>query len=111
MQQFKVGDWVLLLEKRIHQIKAISKDGSKLFLDTQESPQSDNWWKISQCGLWQPKKDEWCWFWDTITPHRPTLRQFGKYEEDYFTDTEHNPFTSCAPFIGELPSFLKAIHD
>ena len=110
MNEFKVGDWVTLLDKWVHKVEAVSKNGRVLFLNTREIPRADNWWGIDQCTPWEPKEGEWCWFWDTITPHRPTLRQFGKYEEDYFTDTEHNPFTSCEPFFGELPSFLRSTH-
>ena len=118
MKQFKEGDWVLLLEKRIHQIKAISKDDSKLFLDTQESPQSDNWWKISQCGLWQPKQGEWCWFYDTTSSAVPILAQFDYMSDHIYITTEIQipfsgeefsayGFNSCIPFIGQLPKILK----
>ena len=61
---------------------------------------------------WTPVKGEWCWFWDKCTPHRPTLRQYDIFPEEYgeenmFHDSEQNPFDFCEPFLNSRPSHLK----
>ena len=109
MNEFKVGDWVTTKAGYTKQISGLTRDACDTLSIGNTSVGINVVFK-NEIELWQPKEGEWCWFWDTITPHRPTLRQFGKYEEDYFTDTEHNPFTSCEPFFGELPSFLRSTH-
>lgn len=67
---------------------------------------------LNELELWQPKPNEWCWFWDKCTPHRPTLRQYdifpeGYGEENMFHDSEQNPFDFCEPFLNSRPSHLK----
>ena len=89
-------------------------------MDTKESPQSDNWWNITQCKLWQPEEGEWCWFWNNEKDL--TLQKFWKKQQDYFIvvfcekhktdglisyDVTENHFKNCEPFIGQLPTFLK----
>ena len=67
---------------------------------------------LNELELCQPKPNEWCWFWDKCTPHRPTLRQYDIFPEEYgeenmFHDSEQNPFDFCEPFLNSLPSYLK----
>lgn len=112
MQQLKVDYRVTLLDKGIYQIKAISKNSTKLFLDTKESPQSDNWWNIAQCKFWRPKEGEWCWFWNEYSKYTLTLGKLARYSEEeklYFSynGVVYMSYKHCEPFIGELPSFLK----
>lgn len=79
-----------------------------MLLDTKESPQSDNWWNIAQCKLWQPKEKEWvvC----IVSSIKNMFIVFQYEEEDSYNDIKDmNPddIVTIQPFIGELPSFLK----
>ena len=56
---FKLGDWVILLNRKTQRVLQVSKDKTRVFLDTNETPNSDNWWRVDQCELWQPKEGEW----------------------------------------------------
>ena len=108
MKAFKVGDWVTLLDKWVHKVEAVSKNGRVLFLNTREIPQADNWWGIDQCTPWQPEIGDWCWFWNTQA-QAPVLGKFLKYDGrlmPFFT-MANDCFIFCEPFIGELPSHLK----
>ena len=96
MKEFKVGDWVTLLDKWVHKVEAVSKNGRVLFLNTREIPQADNWWGIDQCTPWQPKEGEW------VIPNTKTTESFN-----VFRYTENYKGFKLQPFIGELPSFLK----
>ena len=112
MKEFKVGDWVTLLDKWVHKVEAVSKNGRVLFLNTREIPQADNWWDIDQCTPWQPEIGEWCWFWEIDS--NPKLCQYSKYINGEYEALSIDPyyeleghFGFCEPFIGELPSFIK----
>lgn len=105
MNKFKVGDWVR--DKRngmknpIVQLKP-----DCIFLTNPE-----------ECGdiyeLWQPKKDEWCWFYDKEFKTAILAKYISMYKTEvytYFRSSYHidnGLFLCCEPFIGELPSFLK----
>ena len=56
--------------------------------------------------LWQPKPDEWCWFWDEQYTTAILAKFLEKTDKGHF---EHhgNSFEYCEPFIGTLPSHLK----
>ena len=68
--------------------------------------------------LWQPKPNEWCWFWSKSFP-KPQLLPFRSYFKNSFYSTEYgvtifnevlcecNYFDYCEPFIGQLPTFIK----
>ena len=45
-----------------------------MLLDTKESPQSDNWWNIAQCKLWQPKEGEF------VIPKTKTKESFNVFK-------------------------------
>lgn len=106
--KFKVGDFVTPLNRKINcsvwQIDNILSCNTLVSGNTRLDP------RIIQ--LWTPVKNEWCWFWDKCTPHRPTLRQYdifpeGYGEENMFHDSEQNPFDFCEPFLNSRPSHLK----
>ena len=109
MNNFKVNDWVVVPGKHAYKIEAMSNDGKRLLLDTRESPTvAVGWWWAIQCKPWQPKVDEWCWFWD-ITDSTPSLGQFKQYRKGYYCSTAFGG-SMCEysePFFGELPSFFK----
>ena len=111
MNEFKVGDWVILLNKDVHKVEAISKNGRVLFLSTHEIPQADNWWGVDQCKPWQPKEGEWCWF-QWAQPKTANYQILSKFKLNspcgrYYEDIDGMCFDFCEPFIGTLPSFLK----
>ena len=105
---FKVGDFV----RYIHSTTAIALEinninGNRYYFTNSEMSCLEH-----ELELWQPKPNEWCWFWDKCTPHRPTLRQYdifpeGYGEENMFHDSEQNPFDFCEPFLNSRPSHLK----
>lgn len=106
MQQFKVGDWITLLDKGIYQIKVVSKDSTKVFLGTKESPQSDNWWNITQCKLWQPKDGEWVVVFDKDDKNFFGVVKYNEEVKEALKDPLSG-YTTIEPFIGEFPSYLK----
>ena len=105
---FKVGDFV----RYIHSTTAIALEinninGNRYYFTNSEMSCLEH-----ELELWTPIKNEWCWFWDKCTPHRPTLRQYdifpeGYGEENMFHDSEQNPFDFCEPFLNSRPSHLK----
>lgn len=108
---FKVGDWVRHKENNnIYQVKGFSIHGqTKGFLQV---PDEYNLLPSSECELWQPKEDEWCWI-------GKNLSKIVAHDRDgYFTClTSSGTYTAymkleyiyeiAEPFIGELPSFIK----
>lgn len=116
--EFKLGDYVKLtstthVASRTYpswfQIdgKDITLHGSYIYIE-----KGKHCFYFNELELWQPKPNEWCWFWDKCTPHRPTLRQYdifpeGYGEENMFHDSEQNPFDFCEPFLNSRPSHLK----
>lgn len=66
-----------------------------------------------QPEAWQPKKGEWCWFWEFNWQKRAAvLAKFieingGTYKAEVSNGTWL--YDNCAPFIGELPEHLKEV--
>ena len=104
--KFKVGDFVKFTDiSNKHPQQIIKIEDEIVYTEFNKC-------LLTQLILWTPVKDEWCWFWDKCTPHRPTLRQYdifpeGYGEENMFHDSEQNPFDFCEPFLNSLPSHLK----
>ena len=91
--KFKVGDWVRdLRDNRVFQINSVNFN---LKLST----------KNTVYVHWQPKKGEWCWFWDEWFK-TSLLLQFKNnvYQYEAFNGLEYE---YCEPFLGELPTNLK----
>ena len=87
---------------------------------------------LKACELWQPRKDEWCWFitkktapilarfvyrdsktlwldneYKTILGYKAD--SFGHYSGNIGPQEEDYIFPYCQPFIGELPTYLKGL--
>ena len=105
---FKVGDFVRYIHSTTATALEINNiNGNRYYFTNSEMSCLEH-----ELELWQPKPNEWCWFWDKCTPHRPTLRQYdifpeGYGEENMFHDSEQNPFDFCEPFLNSRPSHLK----
>lgn len=117
MENIKIGDWY---------VNTTHSEPRKTMLMTKDKlayakiyPHNYG----SHLQPWIPKKSEWCWFWnygDSV----PILAKYLLSEEclkltivkkaspKYFVVTGRgygdSSFAFCEPFIGELPSFLKA---
>lgn len=105
---FKVGDWIVVtaFENKtliVKYEKHIIKE-NVLILNNNIYFPSGRFLEYMQ--LWQPKPDEWCWFWDE---HYTTaiLAKFENISDGLFVEHHGNIFEYCEPFIGELPSNLK----
>jgi hypothetical protein len=104
--QFTAGDWVRIGDK----ITKVSKiKGDAVYME-------DGKWQNKNCfELWQPQPDEWCWFYNE-GQKSSRLAQFnhiayGEDREGQYKDMQGNYFTSCEPFIGEVPEYLKKLKD
>ena len=91
MNSFKPGDWV--------HIPSLNTEPVQYRLD------------LCHLGLehWQPKPDEWCWFWRVSDFDAPILSRFRNMKDNLFncTNSKQILFTHCEPFIGQLPTSLK----
>ena len=124
MKQFKVGDWVTInwhQEEEPHQITDIWEGDSTESVESSSNPSSTVFFDtcayrlLEECTHWQPKKGEWCWFWDK--GDMPMLLQssaeIGKTDKYtlYFSlqKQQHGNDASeyCEPLIGQLPSCIK----
>lgn len=109
--KFKVGDFVTHESLKItRQITKVDDDFIYFKEGSWALPHVEGF--SNKLILWTPIKGEWCWFWDKCTPHRPTLRQYDIFPEEYgeenrFHDSEQNPFDFCEPFLNSRPSHLK----
>ena len=56
--------------------------------------------------LWQPKPNEWCWFWDRPGDEFANISRFKEPYADKFKSV-NCIWNFCATFIGELPPHLK----
>jgi hypothetical protein len=61
---------------------------------------------FNELELWQPKPNEWCWFWDRPRDKFVNLSRFKELYKDKFKSINCT-WGYCAPFIGELPTHLK----
>ena len=108
--EFKLGDWITNHGKLVVCVtktdtefvyfKPINKDSEGSLYLLKDKQFSNN------IELWQPKPNEWCWFWDIPKSKHASIAQFkelykGKFKSANFT------WNFCAPFIGELPPHLK----
>jgi hypothetical protein len=57
---------------------------------------------------WQPKEGEWCWFWDGEF-EGCYVKRFKKMAGGEYKDTTSVSWQNCAPFVGELPEYLKEV--
>lgn len=118
--KFKVGDWV----KVTHYFETNSNkyDVGSIIRYHQRVQKNYGLSFNEDCiELWKPQPGEWCWFWDE-TLNTPQLEQFKKMIEAFECGTTYFLYTTkcgrfingqigtkfCEPFIGELPTNLKA---
>jgi hypothetical protein len=109
--QFKVGDWITNHGKLVGCVtktdtefvyfKPINKDSEGSLYLLKDDKQFDN-----NIELWQPKPNEWCWFWEHNSDTYADIAQFKELYKDKFKST-NMIWNYCAPFIGELPPHLK----
>lgn len=118
MQNFKVGDWVILNKDRKTLAKILEIDDEYIFKCKLHFVNENS---ISWCSEmqyykhWEPTEGEWCWFYkEEIKPKHigthwaiPNLHKFGKTTESGIQTIEGFCYSFCEPFIGQLPSFLK----
>ena len=107
MKQFKNKDWLRVIAGHERPINSVFQIKSCLTR-----------YKLSDVELWQPKKGEWCWFYDKTSSVVPILAQFDYMSEHIYVTTDIKipfrgdersayGFNSCIPFIGQLPKILK----
>lgn len=127
--KFKAGDW-------IRQVKSNFSDYSRIckIVDCVENnlySVETNIFDIDCINntdesfeLWQPKPNEWCWFWNEPSDipilaklisieyflEKPT--EYKIKTPSYISETVHSCMTymyfkNCEPFIGQLPTILK----
>ena len=109
--KFKVGDWVVNKTSKQRIVKKIT---STTYSDTVTVGNTEvgiNVMLINDLELWQPKKGDWCWFWDEILKN-PMLLQFERFCSTGFYKYETNNklnYQYCEPFLGQLPTNLQDI--
>ena len=93
--KFKVGDWV-------------TKEGSLPFCLEEWNFEWKNSTYFNRLQLWQPKVGEWCWFHNVLQPRLSKYKQTRAVQgKNIYVDCYGDEFTSCEPFIGELPNLIK----
>lgn len=120
--KFKVGDWVILdfikLTDTSDKYKncAVQINGIKngnYYYDKNctslisELPGNKGDWIITE--LWQPKLNDWCWFYDVPHYDMPVLQKFVTTIGDYYIAL--NDFNSKHTNLESVPSFEKGISD
>jgi hypothetical protein len=59
---------------------------------------------------WEPKKDEWCLFWDDEKSDHFVLAKFLQITETgNFCSYRHGIWKHCSKFTGEFPEHLKRL--
>ena len=58
---------------------------------------------------WKPKEGEWCWFWETYSKDAALLARFERMIECKYSAKNISSYENCAPFVGELPEYLKNV--
>ena len=119
--KFKVGDWVTSeMEKPFRILNNNHLNALLLRINDKDKD-------IPDLELWQPKENEWCWFWwddgDMLTPalakfkgttkdsNNNTIYLCESMFQDYIDDGDLTiQFDSCEPFFGKLPTSLKNQH-
>ena len=110
--QFKIDNWVQMLgseDKTIYQVIDILPNDVIDIGDTIVDKYD--------IKLWEPKPNEWCWFWNN--DNQPFLAQFEEMDDDQYVTKQglHGSYADlsdatfsfrfCEPFIGQLPTNLK----
>jgi len=58
---------------------------------------------------WIPEPNQWCLFWDGVSPNRVLLRRFVRMDilGAAYVDNIGEFFDNCIPFTGDVPKHLK----
>jgi hypothetical protein len=100
--KFKIGDFVIRKNfNETYRCINIREDLADLQAGTRQITIG-----IEHLILWQPKPNEWCWFWDHNSDIYASITQFKELHNNKFRSTNYI-WNYCAPFIGELPPHLK----
>jgi len=91
--QLKKGDWVIDTTGTKEQLEVDAEKGS---------------WYDTECELWTPQENEWCWFFN----HSDQIPVLGKYTKNIQTSQQGvyynlETYMFCEPFIGTLPTNIK----
>ena len=126
MNSFKPGDWVIASKvcekpKKFTTIAKLKKIKSVFTYAYPYILEDGNYCEAVE--LWQPKPNEWCWFWDKHTDiaQSPRLAQFHLIVEELQKPMDFPAFYQikykatklgylydfCEPFIGQLPTSIK----
>lgn len=124
MTEFKIGDWIKSTRYpnlRPIQITSIYESNTRPGILGLKSKGTVLY--SDEVELWQPKPNEWCWFWDKHTDidQSPRLAQFHLIVEELQEPMDFPAFYQikykatklgylydfCEPFIGQLPPHLK----
>ena len=130
MSSFKLGDWVISTKyPKVNPIKIQHQHAidTGIFGTYTNTKGQANLLYSEECMPWQPKVDEWCWFWnkEMDVPILSKLSDITNYEDlptiyysehpmyiklgedDNYEIVESYNFNNCEPFIGQLPTFIK----
>ena len=126
--KFNIGDWVVNKTSKQRIIKKVTSVYSDS-VTVGDSTVGINVMLIKDLELWQPKLNDWCWFYDVPHYDMPVLQKFVTTIGNYYialngfnskhTSLEsvpsfekgisdsYNRWKYCEPFLGTLPSTLK----
>ena len=100
---FKVGDFITVTGTGVSTEQVVEIDGDTIHVRNYGTCH------VNQATPWQPKKGDWCWFWDENFK-TPLLFQFkGLSLSSYYKYNAINglDYMYCEPFIGTLPTKLQ----
>lgn len=60
--------------------------------------------------VWEPKLNDWCYFWDSLQ-HGCHVRKFAKHAKEGYVDSSNIYWIFCAQFKGELPDAFSINKD
>ncbi|MGD8305024.1 MAG: hypothetical protein PVF17_00085 [Ignavibacteria bacterium] len=117
---FKIGDWVIVdiddfKSCKPHRIEKFGQNGTTVSIEGIWENRIITKLSIhyNYLTLWQPQKNEWCWFFN----NKKEIPKLGKLK--YKADNQYTAYMTpknsmnvqnfkfCEPFIGQLPSILK----
>ncbi len=110
--EFKFGDYVKLTSTTHIALKTYPSwfqiDGKDVTLHGSyiNIEKGQHIFHFNELELWQPKPNEWCWFWDRSADKFANISRFKELYKDKFKSVNCT-WNYCAPFIGELPPHLK----
>ena len=114
---FKVGDWVRYKSSYAKNTKPLKVHDCT---GTQFISSSGNAIECDAVELWQPRKNEWCWFYDKdmleykIPPYLARFDSYVKFNDgkELYKTLDKLPngcmgTSLCEPYTNKLPTYLK----